>query len=55
MEKVDWPRTVAEESNGIWRMKLLGVMVMLDVKGGPVPEGGDELSVPEEGVPEEER
>jgi len=36
-------------------MKLLGVLVMLDVKGGPLPDGGAELSVPEEGVPEEER
>ncbi len=48
MEKVDWPRTVADESKGVWRTKLLGVLVMLDVEGDPLPDGGAELSVPEE-------
>jgi len=48
MENVDCPRIVADESRGVWIAKLLGKLVMFDVEGRPLPDGGAELKVPEE-------
>ena len=41
------PNIVADESRGVWRAKVAGVLVMFVLDGAPLPEGGEELRVRE--------
>ena len=45
IEKTGCPKTVADESRGVWREKVAGVFVTFVVVGAPPPEGEEEPKV----------